>query len=141
MTLRYAVSLALLALAGCGAPEISDPVPCQERILAVRQSASLDPAQSRTLSNAFRELSRRYAELDESDCSERQRIQLDQLERISADLSKLAADADQAKLGKAARDSRMPDQAVLTLANELQAYENRLSVLRRQLREMQRGQQ
>lgn len=139
--IRHFAPWALLALAACGAPQPASPIACQERILAVRQSASLDPAQSRTLSNAFHELARRYAELDESDCNERQRLQLDQLERISADLSKLAADADKVKQGKAVRESRMPDQTVIELATGLQGYENRLSTLRRELRDMQRVKQ
>lgn len=139
--LRLVMPLALLGtLAACdAAPAIQSPIACQERIVAVRKGASLDPAQSRTLSNAFHELSRRYAGIDASDCTEKQRLQIGQLQRITDDLSKLAADADKVKQGKTLNDSRMPDPAVLKLANDLQGYENRLSVLRRELREMQAG--
>lgn len=133
------VTIGVLLLAACDAqPVVQSPIACQERILAVRQHASLDPAQSRTPSNAFRKLAKRYAELNEEDCSGKQRLQLDQLEAISNQLSNLAANADRVNQGKAQRESRMPDPAVLALASELQGYENRLSALRRELREMQR---
>lgn len=136
MTLRRLAPFALLLLAACDAqPAITSPVPCQERILAVRQSTSLNPEQSRTLANGFRLLSQAYADLDETDCTPRQKRQLDDLERLTADLSTLAAKADQ--VDKRNANSRAPDPAVMQLAADMQAFDDRLSVLRRELREMQ----
>lgn len=140
--LARAMPLTLLgALVACDAqPAITSPVACQQRILAVKQSTVIDLAhQARTLSNAFRELSEGYAKLDVSDCNETQRSWIDRLRKATSDISKRAAEIDSAKQSKAASDSRIPDPAVMELSADISGYQNRLEIIKRELKAMQAG--
>ncbi len=141
MTRWRIAPFALLLLTACDAqPTITSPIACQERILAVKQSSAIDlTQQARTLSNAFHELAQGYAKLDVSDSNARQRDWVKRLERATSNISKRAAAADTVKPNKTARDSRMPNPAVMELSADISGYQNQLQMMVRELREMQSG--